>query len=325
MDINPGLSRTSAPVPIQTASPGEAEPPYELIADELKDGNIVPFLGAGASLIGTATAGSWNPAAPSRLPTGSELSAQLALATSFPKGEDQQDLAKVCSYFTAISGRKLLRKKLRQLLNHDYQCGPLHKLLASVQAPQVIVVTNYDRLVEQAFQEMNKPYDLVIYPSELRDFIGVLWWPHGATEPQKVAANKLDIDLSKRTVIFKMHGTVALSKPEWDNFVISEEDYVEFLSRMTTNDAIPSLFYKYFDDRRFLFLGYSLRDWNLRVLLKNLERSLARAGEEEDSRSWAIQRNPSEVERRLWERRKVTIFEVDLGQFVDRLMKQLGG
>jgi hypothetical protein len=110
--------------------------------------------------------------------------------------------------------------------------------------------------------------------------------------------------------------------------VITEEDYVEFLSRMTNNAAIPSLFYPYFRERSFLFLGYSLRDWNLRVVLKNLSKYLpkgtASSDDDEDQLpSWAIQRNPSELERRLWDKRHVSIFDLTLDEFVSTLQERL--
>ena len=69
---------------------------------------------------------------------------------------------------------------------------------------------------------------------------------------------KLFIDLKKTTVIYKMHGTVD-RRSKWDNYVITEDDYVDFLSRMTGQTAVPALFMKAFRDRHFLFLGYGSR------------------------------------------------------------------
>src|SRR4029077_9139477 len=127
----------------------------------------------------------------------------------------------------------------------------------------------------------------------------LLWWGHGKTEPEAVEAKELDLDLDNTSVIYKMHGTVG-KDAKWDNFVITEEDYVEFLSRMTTNtsSAVPAQFYQYSRNRSFLFLGYSLRGWNLRVGLRNLRRQFEGAGSgdqgsENDVPSWAIQRKPS--------------------------------
>jgi hypothetical protein len=121
-----------------------------------------------------------------------------------------------------------------------------------------------------------------------------------------------------------MHGTVWPHEARWDNFVITEEDYVEFLSRMTTNtsSAVPAQFYQYSRTRSFLFLGYSLRDWNLRVVLRNLRRQAEAAGvvlDDGDVPSWAIQRNPSTLEQRLWMRRNVEIFDMDLEAFIVQL------
>ena len=308
------------------------EPPYGIIWNRLKTGKVVPFLGAGASFVGREPDAAWNAAAPAFLPSGLELARLLANEAEFPSSDprDRDDLAKVASYYADIAGRRTLRERLREVLNRSYQSGPLHEFLAAVPAPLVIVVTNYDTLVEQAFRAAGKPYDVVVYPADRKDIANaVLWWPHGAPEPLATAPNELDIDLAKTTVIYKMHGTIAPESDEWDNFVITEEDYVEFLSRMTTNAAVPSLFFPYFRERSFLFLGYSLRDWNLRVVLKNLRKSLAKRvarGEDDDEQlpSWAIQRNPSELERRLWDKRRVAIFDLSLDEFVQKMSERVG-
>jgi len=135
----------------------------------------------------------------------------------------------------------------------------------------------------------------------------------------------------ERTVILKIHGAVDRSGPEaeWDSFVITEEDYVEFLYRMTNDSAVPALFYEHFRDRSFLFLGYSLRDWNLRVVLKSIKKELPawarqrEAGDDEIPPSWAIQRAPSELEQALWLKRGVHIFDVPLDDFVANLRNEM--
>lgn len=304
-----------------------ADPPYGIIWNKLKSGNVVPFLGAGASFVGRPAGAQWDSAHPAFLPSGRELSHFLAAETSFPSQDprDLDDLAKVASYYATMSGRRTLRERLREVLNHDYQCGALHQFLAAVPAPLVIVSTNYDTLIEQAFLAAGKPYDLVIHPADRKDIANAIWWwPHGASEPQVKVPNELDIDLTKTTVLYKMHGTIEPNTAKYDNFVITEEDYVEFLSRMTTNTAVPALFYEHFRTRSFLFLGYGLGDWNLRVVLKNLDKYLSgkRPTADEDDEvlpSWAMQLHPSELERRLWEKRNVSIFDLTLDDFVARM------
>jgi hypothetical protein len=98
--------------------------------------------------------------------------------------------------------------------------------------------------------------------------------------------------------------------------VITEDDYIEFLSRMTRKRAIPAIFAEPFQTRHFLFLGYSLGDWNLRVVLNRMERDLRRR---RDITSWAIQLNPSPLEQRLWQRRGVDVYDMMLEEFVTKL------
>ena len=223
------------------------EPPFGDIWDGLKAGKVIPFLGAGASLAGRPNDEAWTDAS-KYPPNGRELAHLLAERSNFPSNDDQDrdDLAKVSSYTADISGRPRLRERLREVLNRPYLRGSIHNFLAEIPTHLLAVVTNYDTLLEQAFLEAGKPFDLVVYPAERGSFgNSLLWWGHGKTEPEAVEAKELDLDLDNTSVIYKMHGTVG-KDAKWDNFVITEEDYVEFLSRMTTNtsSAVPAQFYQ---------------------------------------------------------------------------------
>jgi SIR2-like domain len=80
--------------------------------------------------------------------------------------------------------------------------------------------------------------------------------------------------------LYKMHGSidrqpdVAVSTPAnspQDSYVITEEDYVKFLSRLNAAPpVIPLRLANHFRKSQFLFLGYSLEDWNVRVILDSL-------------------------------------------------------
>jgi hypothetical protein len=67
-----------------------------------------------------------------------------------------------------------------------------------------------------------------------------------------------------------MHGNADATDQERDSYVITEDDYVEFLSRMASQTALPATFAEPFRKSHFLFLGYGLRDWNLRVVLHKI-------------------------------------------------------
>jgi hypothetical protein len=64
----------------------------------------------------------------------------------------------------------------------------------------------------------------------------------------------------------------------------------------------------------FLFLGYSLRDWEQRVLVRPL------VGREPLSyMSWAVVNDPSLVERAMWGRWNVQPFDIRLRDYVEML------
>lgn len=321
----------------------ELRPPYGVIARALRRGRVVPFLGAGVNRSVPATQGESDSAS---LPTGAQLSRYLAQLANFPaeKEYELEDLARVASYYVETSGRRNLRELLHETFNRDYVPGKIHEYLADIERPLLIVTTNYDDLTERAFRNKGRPYDLVVHPTDRADMAGaVLWWKHDEQEPTAETPNKLPMleRLRTTTVIYKMHGTVVRS---WfrgatqptedddqpyrdDSYVITEEDYIDFLHRMTQQAAVPMQFMSYFSTRQFLFLGYGLRDWNLRVVLKNLNAVLKLQAannrtEENDEPSWAIQYNPSLLERRLWERRRVDIYNQDINAFVDELRQR---
>jgi len=311
------------------------------MAELFKEGAIVPFLGAGVNF-GTRTPpdAHWSETTTGFLPSGAELSRFLAKKSGFPSEDehDVDDLAKVAAFYAETVARKRLTDQLHRFFDQDFAPCEIHKYLAEVSTPLLIVTTNYDDLTERAFATAGREYDLVVHANDSQEIAGsVLWWKAGAKEPEPVLPSVLNIDLEKKTVIYKMHGTVD-RRSQWDNYVITEDDYVDFLSRMTGNKAVPAKFMMHFRRRNFLFLGYGLRDWNLRVVLRNLRGILPGAAnevagrdlqkqegatEEEDALvSWAIQFQPSDLEVELWKSRNVKIYNVDINEFVRRLREE---
>jgi hypothetical protein len=63
------------------------------------------------------------------------------------------------------------------------------------------------------------------------------------------------------------------------------------------------------------------------VVLKNLSKYLpkrtADSDDDEDQLpSWAIRKNPSELEGKLWAKRRVGIFDLPLDEFVSKMREQ---
>ena len=186
-------------------------------------------------------------------------------------------LPKSPAFYVEATERKSLTDQLHRFFDQDFAPCEIHKYLAEIPTPLVDRDHELRRSDRARVRCCGREYDLVVHANDSQEVAGsVLWWKAGATEPEPVPPSKLFIDLKKTTVIYKMHGTVD-RRSKWDNYVITEDDYVDFLSRMTGQTAVPALFMKAFRDRHFLFLGYGLRDWNLRVVLRNLRGILPRA------------------------------------------------
>jgi hypothetical protein len=306
-------------------------PPYGVIARALSAGRVVPIIGSGARCGGRSPGARWDPEAPLFLPSGVELSQFLAHEAGFPSKEDEEHLEEVASYYEAFHTRATLRARLRDILGSEAAATrsmpSLYPFLAGIERPLLIITVNYDVQLECAFRAAQRPYDLVIYPADRADLASsILWWPHGVTEPQALAPNALDIDLESTTVIFKMHGSILPDSDEWDGFVITEMDHVEFISRVASKSAIPSLFAAYCRDRSLLFLGYSLRDWTYRTILRTLNRFFARraaAFDEEEAPSWAIDEHFSELETKFWQKRGVYPYEVDIDELISSLAEKM--
>jgi hypothetical protein len=323
--------------------------PYAEIAELLREGQVIPFLGAGVNFGTRPVQEKWTEPSKPFLPSGSELSAYLARHIGFPSNDkhDLADLAKVASYFVDTSARRRLRERLQRIFVKEFEPAPIHLYLAEIArksnaeiaaqpnnqkepgTPLLIVTTNYDDLLEQAFQKLNRPYDLVVYPTDRKDIAAsILWWQHGAQTPEAVHPSLLCTSIRTTNVIYKMHGSIDRGQNALGSYVITEEDYIEFLSRMTTDGGAPKQFMRHFKERHFLFLGYGLGDWNLRVVLRNLRKVLPvtlEAGKdvspseddnEDELTSWAIQHAPSELEEALWRARKVKIYNEDINHFV---------
>ncbi len=318
--------------------------PFEPIAKDLREGKCIPFLGAGAS--------SFPVALEAKPPTASALARELAEEwvhpqyrvlrdlenSNDPAAQEQflrarldcENLMLVSSWVEhALGDRSRLDEKLREYLaDKPLPCNALHDLLARVakQRPMAIITTNYDDLIEQALVEV--PFDFFVVAIDRPAVEGrpqgtMLFRPAGQDELKPVTGEQqlLDLELDggqvhlKRSALFKIHGHIDRRRGSDDTFVITEEDYVSFLGRMGSGDSvIPADLVTVMQSRTLLFLGYSLRDWNFRVLLDRLNRSRL-----QPKRSYAISHDIEPAESELWGARKVVVFKADLNEFVPRL------
>ena len=119
-------------------------------------------------------------------------------------------------------------------------------------------------------------------------------------------------------MILKIHGAVDRIAAERDSYVITEDHYIDFLARTDISNLVPVTLVAKLKRCNFLFLGYSLRDWNLRVILHRIW------GEQKLSwKSWAIQLDPDPMEEEFWRKRGVDILNVRLEEYIATLSERV--
>jgi NAD-dependent SIR2 family protein deacetylase len=293
-----------------------------LIAQRISNGSIVPFFGAGASV--------------SRgLPSGSELTRILSEAANFPlprrspqpemalagqapaSGESRrrsEDLSLVASYLVQQIDSAKLSEELRKALSKNDGPGRLHTLLGAQKALLLYVTTNYDNLIEAAMAE-RRPHVVVDHGNSEK-----VWLRNDPESEWEEVVSKDLVIAKTEPVVLKLHGNFDPKAEDYCKYLITEEDYIEYLGRPEGGQVPPALNSRMLN-RSFLFLGYGLQDWNIRVLLHRLAEQ--RRKENKKILSWAIVRDASDAERDIWKRHDVRVFNVDLNEFATRLEGQL--
>jgi hypothetical protein len=296
----------------------------QIVARRLGTGSVVPFLGAGANLCDRPADADWQQG--TFPPSGSELAEYLAEPYGYP--EDDRDLLRVSQWVDLVSSPRTLVDELHAIFSRDYRPNKLHAFLAELPARlraqghaicgQLLLTTNYDHLLERAFADAGEPVDVVVYETRRGEQQFVHLTPEGERVPIDDAATYRDFALEERSVILKIHGDVDQDDLSRDTFVVTEDNYIDYLAGDSVRKLIPAYLMARIADRDLLFLGYSMRDWNLRVILRQIwaEQGISTGG-------WSIQRNPSEIDKRFWARQRIDILDVALEEWVDVMRERL--
>lgn len=314
------------------SEPAELNAHYGRVLRDLVENRVVPLLGAGVNLSERAPDESWGVGV--NLPSGSELAAYLAKIFYYPEERLSLDLLRVSQYAAATNGTGPLYDELRQLFHQDYRPTRVHEFFATLprrleplranarrlEAPyQLIVTTNYDDALERAFEDAGEPFDVVWYVAD-GDDRGKFW--HRAPGDQARLIERPDeydeLSLERRSVILKIHGAVDRQDKGRDSYVITEDHYIDYLTKTELKQLVPVELVAKLMSSRFLFLGYSMQDWNLRVILHRIW-----GRQPLTYKSWAIQRDPPEIERTLWKSRDVEVLDIPLDQYVGELRRRL--
>jgi hypothetical protein len=300
------------------------------------DGRLIPLLGAGVNLSGRPSGAGWEIGSYNSLPSGGELARYLARHFRYPAPSNEQvlDLIRVAQYVAVMEGSGPLYGELRRIFDGDYEPSPVHHLFArlpamlrqqqEVKTPyQLLVTTNYDDALERALRDAGEEFDVVSYIADGDDrgkFFHVR--PDGGVvtiETPNAYGMNGELSLEDRTVVLKIHGAVDRADEDRDSYVITEDHYIDYLTRTNIADLVPVTLSAKLQRSNFLFLGYSMRDWNLRVILHRIW-----GNQKLKYSSWAVQLDPEPIEQKYWSTLNVEILNRRLDEYVHKLATYFG-
>jgi SIR2-like domain len=211
------------------------------------DGKCAPFLGAGACE-GT-------------LPLGSEIARQWADEHEFPF-EERHDLARVAQFLAVIGGggsvpKRLIRDWFESLPSPDFDgFDEPHAALARLPLP-LYITTNYDGFMYEALCRAGK--------EPRRELCR--WQRGDAYDAVPAVLDGTFVPEPETPVVFHLHGHLDIPS----SLVLTEDDYLDFLVAVSRDEhmLLPH------EIRRaaatsLLFVGYSLADWDFRVILRGI-------------------------------------------------------
>jgi DNA-binding SARP family transcriptional activator len=258
-----------------------------------------------------------------------DVAADLAERFAYPPGE-VLETSRVSQYAASLRGHGPLHDELRARASAHGEPTAVHRFFATLPPllrerglpHQLIVTTDYDGALERAFAEAGEEVDVVAYlaagPHRGR-FCHIA--PEGTVQvidaPSEYAT---ELSLERRTVILRVRGRAdTASAGDWESFVVTEDDHLEYLRRADVGAALPVGLAATLRRSHFLFLGYAVRDWCLRLVLGRVcpESPLA-------YRSWAITPAPGPAERELWAAVGVDLVRAPLEPYVEALAGTVG-
>jgi hypothetical protein len=254
-------------------------------------------------------------------------------------------LAKVCQYIQ-IAHPHMLEGLVPKILAEEYLPTPVHDFLVKLAQYQVnpaipdarpypcIVTTCFDQVLEQHLRKSQVPFHLVAYV--LSETGGAFEYTPPGEDPRVSSreinaknVERLQPHFEEHTVVIKLNGGIPAGGK---NFAITEDNYIDYLSHQGIEGKMPPMLLAKLAKRgkiensHLLFLGYSPRHWNLRVILHRIwSESL-----QSHNKRWSVimEKRFSNVNAKFWQayglRPNDDLIQIDsLDTYVKKLMDRM--
>lgn len=252
-----------------------------LLRTAAAEGRLLVFVGAGLSADRTARP---------PLPSGPRLAREIAATLGLRRLLKSRSLEEIAEIAEVKLGRARLLEAVGASLKIQDLPSEGHRLIAELPC-NTIVTTNYDSLLERALEDAKRPFRVILSASDLLQ-----------STPREVR-------------LFKIHGDLS----SIDEMVITERDYYSrfLLPPSVLVDALRSAL----ASNVCLFVGYSIRDINLKYLFFEL---ISKVGVESlRGRFYAVQLKASEADQAVWISRGLSLIVADQVRFLRRLVDEV--
>jgi SIR2-like domain len=236
-------------VPPGSGANGLRDETWETLVETIGARACTPFLGAGVAM--------------PHLPGGAQLASWLADTYEYPL-DDRSNLARVAQYVASRYQPPFVKRKVCDHLKaaQGVAAGVLgdeipenYRLLAALDLP-LYVTTNYDDYLQLALERRRSVEEVHVEICRWNDRLVRSLPPYSRRSPTHT-----------NPLVFHLHG----HSSEPTSLLITEDDYIDFtvsLALRTDDPVIPFSVRLALGDTNLLFIGYSLEDWNFRVLLR---------------------------------------------------------
>lgn len=279
----------------------------EDLVNGVKSSKCILFLGAGAHFHSPSDSAYHYPESLAP-PLGGKFSTYLAgkcdFATLFPN-EPATNLQRVAHCYEIAKTRNLLVEEIQRAVQVGKKPSPILHALARLPF-SLIITTNYDDLFEKALRAAGKNPKVGIY-----------------NKGQFSITDDYGETTQDEPFVFKIHGDI--HHPE--SIVITDEDYIQFVLRMTDKldyHPVPETFRFRFKRWPTLFVGYSLLDYNLRLLFMTLRWNVDRT---KFADMYSVDPLPDPLIFDVWsnQNKYVTFIVQDVWKFIPELYRMVTG
>ena len=194
-----------------------------------------------------------------------------------------EEFLKIPQYYYETDETAYL-KLLKEIFDKPYKPNEIDELIVALE-PEHIITTNYDHLIEDV--------------------------KHVKVSEYKVIKN--DVDLLTKPgshYIIKMHGdTDDFNECGINNIVLKEDDYLKYSH---THEIIESYIKSLLFDKTFMFVGYSLNDNNLKLIMSYIDYYVKSQGIKKRSPHYLITNNVDHKERdnKYWKNKNVEVVDL---------------